>query len=394
MMIMEKIKEKIELKKLKTKKKVKMHISTIKNYSELNSNNILGAYSLSTGNLNKTNKTPKKPVNLKLKKNDINDIRIKILKTLKENNLTKICFKNKKEKLKLKNENTKLDSTIKTSNEMAKKFYLRNREALKGIGKSNDLYSGFIKDPRKIINKILFDYKNIKRYDREVLLNSKNNYERNIEYIENQVKIKRANRIKESVLFYKLKNKQQKDSSKPSSPFYNQSESYSPIYPSSIKKSKLKEQSVPSMENIFESEDKLDEIANESIRKNNHFMIKKFKKNAIKFCKSISHINVMCRPYEPINEETSRINLRRNIYYNLPNLERLSKLKTIIHKGFDEEDFELNGKYIKDFSKEYDFMADKALSGYLPKYAKKTKFHNETILRYNNFHGKFFGFPV
>ena len=87
----------------------------------------------------------------------------------------------------------------------------------------------------------------------------------------------------------------------------------------------------------------------------------------------------MCRPYEPINEETSKINLRRNIYYNLPNLERLSRLKTIMKKGFDEDDFEFNVKYIKQFSKEYDLMANKALSGYVPKYVKKRNFHNKTL---------------
>ena len=123
-------------------------------------------------------------------------------------------------------------------------------------------------------------------------------------------------------------------------------------------------------------------------------MIKKIKNNAIKFCNSISHVDFMCRPYEPINEETSKINLRRNIYYNLPNLERISKLETIIKTGFDEDDFENNGKYIKKFSKEYEVMLDKVHFGFLPKFAKKTGFKNKTLWKYNSLHGKYFGLPI
>ena len=219
-------------------------------------------------------------------------------------------------------------------------------------------------------------------------------YERNIEYIENQEKLVNAKRIKQSLLFEKLKKSKKKTYNQLSSFNINQSESYSPIHFSINRKPKLKEETIPSIDNIFEQENKIEQKVKDSLEKNKQLMLNKIKNNSIKFCKSINHIDFMCRPYEPINEETSKLNLRRNIYYNLPNLERLSKLETIMKKGFDDYDFEYNGKYIKKFSKEYDFTVDKVLFGHLPKFAKKTNFQNRTLLKYNNLNGKYFGFPV
>ena len=69
-------------------------------------------------------------------------------------------------------------------------------------------------------------------------------------------------------------------------------------------------------------------------------------------------------------------------------------MNLLMKKGFDEDDFEFNVKYIKQFSKEYDLMANKALSGYVPKYVKKRNFHNKTLLKYNNLIGRNFGYPV
>ena len=327
-------------------------------------------------------------VNIKEKHN----IRAKILKSFSESNTLNNINKNKNtkiNKIKIKNENKKLNSTLKTSSEMANKFYIRHREGSKGIGKSNDLYSGFIRDPKKIIDKILLDYKSLKKYDKEVLLFNKNSYERNIEYIENQEKIIKKKRIKESILFDKLRRKRLYNkfniNLSENSPLYLSIDNY---------KNKLKENSISSMANTMEIENNLEKKVTNSLKKNKTLMINKIKDNSIKFCNSIDHIDFMCRPYEPINEETSKINLRRNNYYNLPNLERISKLETIIKKGFDEDDFEYNGKYIKKFSKEYDFMVDKALFGFLPKFAKKANFNNKTLLKFNNLKGKYFGFPT
>ena len=92
------------------------------------------------------------------------------MQLLKSFNESKSLKKGKTNKSVRDNENHTKNSMRKISSEMSEKFYLRNREGYMGIGKSNDLYSGFIKDPRKIINKILLDYKNIKKYDKEELL--------------------------------------------------------------------------------------------------------------------------------------------------------------------------------------------------------------------------------
>ena len=381
-MIFQKIGQKLKLKKLKSNDK-KDKINSETKRTKIGKNNIIGKHSLSLTNIISSN-YPKKSICYK-------NITKKILKSFSQ---SKILKNNKDKKLKKIYEINKYNSILKTSNEMSKKFYIRNREVFKDIGKSNELYSGFIKDPRKIINKILFDYKNMKKYDKEELLFHKNNYERNIEYIENQEKIINAKRIKENLLFNKLKKSNKKTYNKISSFNINQSESISPIPFSINHKSKLKEQTIPSIDDIFESENKLEQKVIESLKNNKKLMIKKIKNNAIKFCNSISHVDFMCRPYEPINEETSKLNLRRNIYYNLPNLERISKLETIIKTGFDEDDFENNGKYIKKFSKEYEVMLDKVHFGFLPKFAKKTGFKNKTLWKYNNLHGKYFGLPI
>jgi len=374
---------------LKLNKKVSKFYST----SEINTNNIIGNPSISTTYIQKSLNTSRKTTLTILTKNKFKNLTSKILKSLSENKSLK--YKNKKSGInKLKFNYQNRNSTLKTSREMSIKFYIRNREAIKGIGKSNDLYSGFIKDPKKIINKILLDYKNIKKYDREDLIFDKTNYERNIEYIENKEKIQKGKKIKEIILFDKLKEVRKNIYNK--KPYFkeNQSKSYSLLNTSSINhKSKLKEEKKPSLKNIFEYEDKLEKKVNNCIKNNKKLMLKKIKNNSIRFCNSIDHINFICKPYEPINEETSKINLKRNNFFNIQNLERISKIKTIIRNGFDIDDFECNGKYIKEFSKEYDLIADKALSGYLPKFAKKANFHNKTLLKYNNLNGKYFGFP-
>lgn len=406
----------IKLKKIKFENKNQNSYSNDKKSFEVKPKDLSGANSLSTTSFVKSSFYPKKTKNslyLSIKHKNSKNEKQNLIKSFSGNKLNKcqlscpeVCHNNLSNTIWMKNlkkqikkvieqsEDTKINKTLKTSREMTKKFYIKNRDAFKGIGKSNDLFSGFIKDPRKIINKILKDYKNIKKYDKEILLNNKNNYERNIEYIENQEKIKEAKRIKDNILFNKLKKKQNNNYYSKSSSFnnMNQSESYSHMHLSTIKrKSKFKEQTLPSSENIFQEENKLEKRTTDCIAKNKLLMLKKIKLNSIKFCKAISHIDFMCRPYEPINKQISKKNLKRNIYYNVPNLERISKLKTIIKKGFDEDDFESNSKYIKKFSKEYDLMTDKILSGYLPRFIKKGNFNNETIERYYNFQGKNFG---
>ena len=413
---MQKKEQKIKLKKIKFENTNQNSYSNDKKSFEINQKDLSGTNSLSIISLFKSSFYPKKPKNslyLSIKHKNTKNEKQNLIKSFSgnksnkcqlsfpsecHNNLSNTILKKKLKKQIKKvikeNKDKKINKTLKTSREMTKKFYIKNRDAFKGIGKSNDLFSGFIKDPRKIINKILNDYKNIKKYDKEILLNNKNNYERNIEYIENQEKIKEAKRIKDNILFNKLKRKQNNNYYSKSSSFnnINQSESYSHIHLSTInRKSKFKEQTLPSSENIFQEENKLEKRTTNCIAKNKIFMSKKIKLNSIKFCKAINHVDFMCRPYQPINKEISKKNLKRNIYYNVPNLERISKLKTIIKKGFDEDDFESNSKYIKKFSKEYDLMIDKILSGYWPRFIKKGKFNNETIERYNNLQGKYFG---
>ena len=391
--MIEKIK-KIKINEKKSKKLLGGKNTFVKN------NNIIGIHSLLKKDFIRTPNSPSKITYLNLKEKKNNNTKPKILKSFSESKTLNYTNKkgkiNKIKKLKIDNENKMMNSTLKTQSEMAKRFYIRYREGFKGIGKSNDLYSGFIRDPKKIIDKILFDYKSLAKYDKEVLLFNKNSYERNIEYIENQEKIIKRKRLKESILFDKLRRKRLYNN-KISSININHSEMNSPLYLSSNNnnhKTKLNEHSLSSMANTMEIENKLEKKVKNSLKKNKTLMINKIKSKSIKFCNSIDHIDFMCRPYEPINEETSKINLRRNNYYNLPNLERISKLETIIKKGFDEDDFEFNGKYIKKFSKEYDFMVDKALFGYLPKFAKKGGFNNKTLLRFNNLKGKYFGFPT
>ena len=146
---------------------------------------------------------------IRLLKGNISDINISSKKEKMNhsviNTLSSKKLKNKSLLLKSKINFLIRQSSVKTSREMENKFYLRNREAFKNIGKGNELFSGIIKSPEKIVKKIMNDYKNIQSYDKDVLSNNWINYKRNVEYLENQEKVKENQRLKEERKFNKLK---------------------------------------------------------------------------------------------------------------------------------------------------------------------------------------------
>ena len=254
----------------------------------------------------------------------------------------------------------KLTGSAKTSREMEKKFYLKNREILKNLGKSNELFSGIIKAHQKIVKKILLDYKNISEYDKEILYNSRNSYYRNIEYIENQEKLQENMRLKEEQKFNKLKYSENRKLFSSYQP--KNIESYRSSLFSSPKYKSLMRMSSFTVPKSRKNKNKLEEKVNDILIHKNNSMMKRAKENAKIFGDRIKNIDVECKLYEPINKYTCKINMIKNNYYNVGNLDRIIKLECLKDPNYGYEDYEGNSAFLKKCSKDYSFYFDKAIS--------------------------------
>lgn len=284
-------------------------------------------------------------------------------------------------------------NSVQTTREMESKFYLRNREAFKNMGKSSNLFSGIIKAPEKIVKKIILDYKNIQKYDKNVLSNNLINYKRNVEYLENQEKVKETQRLKEDRKFNKLKN-----SEKPKLLItaYNRKRTDSlgsSLFSSPKFKPILKKPSL-NYERGREKEIKLEEKVNDVLMQKKYFYYKRLKENAKKFCERIRNLDLDCKLYEKITNSNSKKNLQQQNYFNVGNLDRIVKLECIKDGSYSTEDYEGSGIFLKKCFNEYNLYCDKAISGYFPSFVKKEGFLNKTMIKYANLQGKFFGLPV
>ena len=313
----------------------------------------------------------------------------------------KKIMRNYSSKIYLKqNEKKKLNKTMKVSDEMAKKFYIKNREAMKGIGKTNGLFSGVIKDPRKLRNKIMLDYKNVMDYDEEDLLNNKLNYERNLEYFGNQYKIRENQTTQNIKQFYKLKNREVS--------FNSLSK------PISCKKFKIRKSTyVTSLKNFRNFGNKTSLILEnttscclnssmlEDNTKKSKMIIKKILNKKIKnksetFCQAINEISEIYGPFQFIDEEMIKKNLNQKIYINKPNVGRIIKMVDIINKGFDVDNIEEGTDAIKKNIKQKNDRSIKTIKATLsdlPKLLKNKNFNKSTIKRFNQLQGKNFGLP-
>ena len=380
----------------------------IKNYSKINNKNSIKILNKTLSDINIKNKNsnnnfPSKNSLLKSTTISFKKITKKpFLKDLFKKQSSQIFNTNIKLKLKSKSVKAKdllkkylddkLTESAKTSREMEKQFYLKNREILKNLGKSNALFSGIIKAHQKIVKKILLDYKNISGYDKEILYNNRNSYYRNIEYMENQEKLQENKRLKEEQKFNKLKyseNRKLFSSYQPkNTESYRSSIFSSPKYKSLMRRSSFK---VPkNRKNI----NKLEEKVNDILIHKNYFMAKRVKENAKIFCDRVKNLDVECKLYEPINEYTCKTNMIKNNYYNVGNLDRIIKLECFKDPNYGYEDYEGNSAFLKKCSNEYNLFCDKALSGYFPCFVKKEGFLNRTLIKYGNLQGKYFGLPV
>ena len=281
---------------------------------------------------------------------------------------------------------------IKTSREMESKFYFRNREAFKNVGKSNKLYSGVIKDSDKIVNKIILDYKDIQGYDKEVLTNNRFNYKRNMEYLENHEIIRENKRIKENYKFNKLKNAENPKSISYSNhkitDSFGSSLFSTPKYKTLVRKVSLNH------ENVKVKENKLEEKVNNLLLHKKYLYYKRLKENAKKFCDRVRNLDFDCESYEEIDNSNSKISLGKQNLINVGNLERIIKLKCIKDGGYSSEDYEGNIEFLRKSIDEYNLFCDKITSGNFPNFVKKEKFFNRTMIKYANLKGKFFGVPV
>ena len=284
-------------------------------------------------------------------------------------------------------------NSVKTTREMQNKFYLRNREALKNMGKSNELFSGIIKAPEKIVKKIILDYKNIQSYDKDVLTNNLINYKRNVEYLENQEIVKENQRLKEGRKFNKLKNTENPkllitSYNRKNTDSYGSSLFSSPKFKPILKKPSL------NYERGREKEIKLEEKVTDVLMQKKYLYYKKLKENAKKFCERIRNLDLDCKLYEKITNSNSKKNLQQQNYFNMGNLDRIVKLECIKDGSYSTEDYEGSSIFLKKCFNEYNLYCDKAISGYFPSFVKKEAFLNRTMIKYANLQGKFFGLPV
>ena len=317
--------------------------------------------------------------------------------TKKKSSLTKNDFTPTAKKKKLLILQSKMNyllnqPSIKTSREIEKKFYLRNREDMKNLGRSSELFSGVIKAQDKIVKKILLDYKNIQSYDKEILSNNRSNYNRNVEYMENQKKVKEAQRLRESSKFELLKHAENDKKIFISAYKHKNKDSFHSSLYSSPKYIPIKK--MPSFIHRREKEFKLEEKVNDILIQKKYLYYVRLKENAKKFCDRIRGLDLDCKLYEPMNKFNSKKNVERNVLFNLGNLDRIVKLESIKDNGFIDEDYEGSSIFLKKCSEDYNIYCDKAISGYFPRYVKKNGFLNRTMIKYSNLQGKFFGLPV
>lgn len=321
-----------------------------------------------------------------------------LIKTISRRN-SSLLIQNisKKNSLKIKNlldQKTYDKTSVQTAREMKTKFYIRNHQISKELGKCNDRFSGVIKEHQKIVKKILLDYKNFKTYNEEVINSNKNNYYKNVEFLENQSKVRENERKKDDEKFKKLKSSENRKllilspRRSKSTTSYISSRFSSPIYKSNSLTKK------PSLDIIKDKENKLEKRVNYILLENKNLRYKRLKENAKIFSEKIKNLDLDCQLYEPINEITSKINLGKHILYNAGNLERIIKLQNIKYFGIGNEDYEGNGIFLKKCFDDYNFNCDKAISGYYPSYIKKEGFLHRTLIKYANLQGKYFGIPV
>jgi len=279
-------------------------------------------------------------------------------------------------------------SSAKTAKEMKNKFYLRYREGAYSLEKNYNLRSGMLKSHDKIVKKIVFDYKNLPNVNKEVLNNTISKYNRNLELTENQENVRRNQVVKDSIKFEQLKKADNRKKMFRSPSMKKLSESSSLLYSTPKYKSPLKIK--PQLK-----EEKFEEKYHDILfEKKKYYNYKRLKENSKKYCQQVRNIERECDFYETIDDESSKLNLQQNIYYNSNNLERIIKVKGLQDERFSFEDYELNRSFLKKCSKDYSFYFDKSISGCLPSFVKKNHFLSRTINKYGYLQGKYFGLPV
>ena len=271
---------------------------------------------------------------------------------------------------------------------MEDKFYTRYREGVNDLDKKFNLFNIVIKSHGKIIKKIFLDYKNIQNYNKEVINNSIKNYKRNLEFIENQDKVKKLQVLKNSQKFEKLRNSRK---SLFSSNIKTPTETRRPslFSTSKFKISPIKK--VPIKNNKF---NKLEEKVKEALLQERYYRYKKLKKNSKKFFEQLQNLDKECKLYEPINEYTSKKNLQKKIFFNVSNLDRLIKLECLKDDKYINDDFEMNSAFLKKNLIDYNLYCYKEISGFLPNFAKRANFLPSTMKKFANLQGKYFGLPV
>ena len=381
-MLLNPIKEKSDV-----HKKINKNIILKKTLSELNikiknkrHNNILPINSLSTTNRNKKKEVSNLFHNI-LKRQNSQSSNSPLSSLIQKSAIsTRNIFRKYMDKKLL---------TAKTAREMEDKFYTRYREGANDLDKNFNLFDTVIKSHGKIVKKIFFDYKNIQNYNKEVLSSSISNYKRNLEIIENQDRVKEFQVLKNSHKFEKLRNshakltfssniKIPKESKRPSL-FSTTKFKISPIKRISIKSDKF---------------NKLEEEAQMALLQKRFYRFKKLRNNSKKFCEQVQNLDKECKLYEPINEYTSKLNVQKNNFFNVGNLDRIIKLECLKDDEYINEDYERNSAFLKKCYKDYNFYCDKAISGYFPSFAKKGNFLPSTMKKFANLQGKYFGLPV
>ena len=276
--------------------------------------------------------------------------------------------------------------TDKTAREMENKFYIRYKEGVNDLSNSFNMFNTVIKSHEKIVKKIFSDYKNIQNYNKKLLNYSLHNYNRNLEFLENLDKVKELQVIRSSKKFEKMRNSNYINSLFPRGKTPSDSR-HSSLF--SSPKNKL-----PSKKKEMSKYKKLEQEVHNALLQKRYFTYKKLKKNSQKFCEDVRDLDRECESYEPIDDETSKINLKKNNFFNIGNLDRIIKLASIKNEKYYKEDFENNRPFFKKCNEASNFLCDKAIAGYCPSFLKKGKFLPNTMRKYNNLQGKFFGLPV
>ena len=280
--------------------------------------------------------------------------------------------------------------TAKTAREMEDKFYLRHREGANDLDKNFNLFDTVIKSHGKIVKKIFFDYKNIQNFNKEVLNTNISNYKRNLEFIENQDKVKEFQVLRASHKFERLRNYQYRKS-------LFSSQIRTPIAskrPSLFPSPKYKPPLVKKVSKNSDKFDKLEQKVRNVLLQKKYVTLKKLKINSKKFCEEVENLDKECKLYEPINDHTSKLNLQNNNFYNIGNLDRIVKLSCLKDDRYINDDYEKNRPFLKKCYKEYNFECDKAISGYFPSFAKSKNFLQSTMIKFAHLQGKYFGLPV